>query len=91
MKSTEVQKLTNNLMQLQCEAEYPGEKDPFRAYWQGFDDAIELAFKAIKGMLEDSEEERVDILKQEREITSSTYIRAQARMDKEVKSWMGGK
>lgn len=91
MKSTEIQKLTNTLMQLQHEAEYTGEQDPFRAFWAGFDTAIELAYKAIRQTLSENNEERVNAPKKEQEITSSTYMRAQSRMDKEVKTWMGGK
>ena len=76
-------------MQLQHEAEYTGEKDPFRAFWAGFDAAIELAFKAIRETLKDSEVERVAAPKKEREITSASYIRAQSKLDQDVKAWVG--
>ena len=92
MKATEIQELTNKFIALGSGAEYEECTDSFRAFWRGFDTAVELALSAMKEMVaEHADEIEVDFEKKgEREITTTTYKQAEKRQSQQMMKYIGG-
>ena len=79
MKATEIQALTNKFISLSNETEFKGCSDPFRAYWQGFDVAVELALKAMKSMVNDAKDIECDFESKEKRYISCGGYEAQQK------------
>lgn len=92
MKATEIQELTNRFISLCDEAEFKGCIDPFQSFWQGFDAAVELALKAMQGMVENHAEEiECDFeSKEKRYISCNGYEAQQKRQANELMKYVGG-
>lgn len=92
MKATEIQELTNKFISLCNETEFKGCSDPFQSFWQGFDVAVELALKAMQGMVEvHAEDIECDIeSKEKRYISCGGYELQQKRQANEIMKYVGG-
>ena len=92
MKATEIQELTNKFISLCDEAEFKGCTDPFRSFWQGFDVAVELALKAMQGMVENHAEDiECDFeSKEKRYISCGGYEAQQKRQANELMKYVRG-
>ena len=91
MKATEIQELTNKFISLCNGAEFKGCTDPFRSFWQGFDAAVELALKAMQGMVKDAKDIECNFeSKEKRYISCGGYEAQQKRQADELMKYVGG-
>lgn len=92
MTNKNIEEITNHFIGLKQKAEYKGTgSDPYRQYWQGFDNAVELMLASIEYFVKKHADEiEIDISKKQREISCDAYKKASKKIEQQMMKYIGG-